>query len=73
MSIIALDIGGTKIASAIFDYNGNMTHYNRNLIKGRTGHEVAKIATKLINKLIVINHDADNASIQNLIIIVEKY
>lgn len=54
MSIIALDIGGTKIASAIFDYNGNMTHYNRNLIKGRTGHEVAKIATKLLNKLIVI-------------------
>ena len=39
MATIALDIGGTKIASAIFLPDGSMLFNRKRLLKGRTGHE----------------------------------
>lgn len=59
MSIIAVDIGGTKIACAIFDSSRKMSHYNKNLLKGRTDHDVAKLIIKLVNKLIAIAERKD--------------
>ena len=43
MATIALDIGGTKIASAIFFPDGSMMFNRKRLLKGRTGHEVGKL------------------------------
>ena len=45
MATIALDIGGTKIASAIFFPDGSMMFNRKRLLKGRTGHEVGKSAS----------------------------
>ena len=42
MATIALDIGGTKIASAIFFPDGSMMFNRKRLLKGRTGHEVGR-------------------------------
>ena len=46
MATIALDIGGTKIASAIFLPDGSMLFNRKRLLKGRTGHEVGKLAAE---------------------------
>ena len=53
MATIALDIGGTKIASAIFLSDGSMM-FNRNVFKGRTGHEVGKLAADILAKLLTV-------------------
>ena len=50
MATIALDIGGTKIASAIFFPDGSMMFNRKRLLKGRTGHEVGKLAADILAK-----------------------
>ena len=50
MATIALDIGGTKIASAIFFPDGSMMFNRKRLLKGRTGHEVGKLAADKIGR-----------------------
>ena len=54
MATIALDIGGTKIASAIFLPDGSMLFNRKRLLKGRTGHEVGKLAAEILAKLLTI-------------------
>ena len=39
MAVIALDLGGTKIASAIIDRDGNVKYLHKNLLAGRGGAE----------------------------------
>ena len=53
MATIALDIGGTKIASAIFLPDGQMLFNRRRLLKGRTGHDVGRLAAEILSKLLV--------------------
>lgn len=52
MAVITLDIGGTKIASAIFLSDGEMMCIRRRLLQGRTGHEVGKLAMEVLAKLL---------------------
>ena len=52
MATIALDIGGTKIASAIYLPDGSMLYNRKQLLKGRTGHEVGKLAAEILEKLL---------------------
>lgn len=52
MATIALDIGGTKIASAIFLPDGSMLFYRKRLLQGRTGHDVGKLAAEILDKLL---------------------
>ena len=54
MATIALDIGGTKIASAIFFPDGSMMFNRKRLLKGRTGHEVGKLASDLLANLLTV-------------------
>ena len=54
MAIITLDIGGTKIASAIFFSNGEIMCNRKRLLQGRTGHEVGKLAMEVLDKLLEI-------------------
>ena len=54
MATIALDIGGTKIASAIFFPDGSMMFNRKRLLKGRTGHEVGKLAADILAKLLTV-------------------
>ena len=54
MATIALDIGGTKIASAIFLPDGSMLFNRKRLLKGRTGHEVGKLAAEILAKPLTI-------------------
>ena len=54
MATIALDIGGTKIASAIFLSDGSMMFNRKRLLKGRTGHEVGKLAADILAKLLTV-------------------
>ena len=54
MATIALDIGGTKIASAIFEADGSMLFNRKRLLKGRKGHEVGKLAAEILSKLLTV-------------------
>lgn len=54
MATITLDIGGTKIASAIFLPDGSMMFNRKRLLKGRTGHEVGKLAADILAKLLTV-------------------
>ena len=58
MATIALDIGGTKIASAIFLPDGSMLFNRKRLLKGRTGHEVGKLAAEILAKLLTVAREA---------------
>lgn len=56
MAVIAIDVGGTKIASAIFKDDGQMISKHNNLLNGRTGHEVGDlIVESLLNQIKVAN------------------
>ncbi len=50
MAVIALDLGGTKIASAIIDSDGNIRYKHKNLLSGRRGHDVGKLIIENINR-----------------------
>ena len=54
MATIALDIGGTKIASAIFFPDGSMMFNRKRLLKGRTGHQVGQPAADILAKLLTV-------------------
>ncbi|MBQ8225164.1 MAG: ROK family protein [Bacteroides sp.] len=56
MAAIALDIGGTKIASAIFLPNGEMLYYRKRLLQGRTGSEVGRLAADILAELLSKAH-----------------
>lgn len=54
MAVIALDLGGTKIAGAIISADGDVMFSHKNLLKGRKGDEVGALIvenlTRLLNK-----------------------
>ena len=52
MSTIALDIGGTKIAGALFDADGRMLHHCKRLLEQRTGGEVGDLAVEVIGEVL---------------------
>jgi len=52
MSIIALDIGGTKIAGALFQHDGQMLHHTKRLLEQRTGREVGDLAVAVIREVL---------------------
>lgn len=54
MAIITLDIGGTKIASAIFFSDGTMQYNRKRLLQGRTGHAVGKLAMEVLARLLEV-------------------
>ncbi|MDR0658092.1 MAG: ROK family protein [Mediterranea sp.] len=54
MATIALDIGGTKIASAIFFPDGKMLFYRRRLLKERSGNDAGNLATEILGKLLAL-------------------
>ena len=50
MAIIALDLGGTKVASAIVDETGTIRFTHKNLLSGRQGTEVGKLVLENIDR-----------------------
>ncbi len=52
MAAIALDIGGTKIAGAIFLPDGTLVVENRELIGERVGNEVGELAAGILMQLL---------------------
>lgn len=52
MFTIALDIGGTKIAGALFKADGQMLHSTKRLLDGRTGKEVGDLAVEVIQDIL---------------------
>lgn len=50
MAVIALDLGGTKVASAIVDETGAIRFTHKNLLAGRQGTEVGKLVLENIDR-----------------------
>ena len=48
MAIIGIDLGGTKIAAALFADSGEMIKKIVNLLNGATGDEVGKLIIEII-------------------------
>lgn len=51
MSVIALDLGGTKLAAAVFEETGNISHKRTYTLSGREGREVGELITGAIRML----------------------
>jgi glucokinase len=43
MTVIGMDLGGTKLATAVFDDAGNVRHHERVVLDGRRGADVAAL------------------------------
>lgn len=52
MSVIALDIGGTKIAGAFFEPDGSMSRYCKRLLEHRSGDRVGDLAVEVIREVL---------------------
>jgi glucokinase len=52
MNVIGLDLGGTKLAAAIFDLSGKIIHKELAALEKRQGTEVGILITQQIQKLI---------------------
>ena len=52
MPCITLDIGGTKIAGALFESNGNMLLHTKRFIEHRTGDQVGDLAIEVIHQIL---------------------
>lgn len=50
MAVIALDLGGTKIASAIIEENGTLRCNHKNLLGKRKGHEVGQLIVENLKR-----------------------
>jgi len=57
MHTIGIDLGGTKIASALFDEIGKIEKKQTAPISGRTGKEVGELINQMINQLIHFAND----------------
>lgn len=51
--IVSIDIGGTKISGALFTVNGEISHYRKVLLEGRTGKDVGQLIIGLLDDLIL--------------------
>jgi glucokinase len=52
MLSIGIDLGGTKIAGAVFDKEGNILCRTAHLLEDRQGHEVGQLVTQTIDELL---------------------
>jgi len=52
MTIIAVDLGGTKLAAAVFDAKGSPQHKTAAPLEGRAGHEVGDLIRQQCAKLL---------------------
>lgn len=52
MSVIAIDVGATKISAAIFSYDGEMSSFRKRLLNKRKGIEVGVLITTILNDLL---------------------
>lgn len=53
MAILAIDLGGTKIAAAIFSQQGSLLWHQSFLLNGKKGGEVAKFIQTIITDLLM--------------------
>lgn len=51
MSVIAIDLGGTKIAGAVFTESGSVVKQSSYTLSGKTGKDVGQLILKLIHSL----------------------
>ena len=51
MAVIAVDLGATKIASALFDQTGAPSHKQTSLLEKRQGDDVGRLITKSVHAL----------------------
>ena len=51
MAVIGVDLGGTKVAAAIFDKAGKMISKETKLLGGATGKAVGKLVVDVIKSL----------------------
>jgi len=54
MAVIGLDLGGTKLAAAIFDENGKILGKKLSPLEKRKGKEVGELIKNLVNELFQI-------------------
>ena len=54
MAVIAVDLGGTKIASALFDQAGTAAHRQTTLLEKREGDDVGRLIAQTVHGLRVI-------------------
>ena len=54
MSVIAIDIGGTKIAGALFESDGRMLHHTKRLLEQRSGDEVGDLALEVVREILSV-------------------
>ena len=52
MSVIGIDLGGTKISGAVFDSEGNQQHRIHRKLEGRKGPEVGELVIQTIQELL---------------------
>lgn len=63
MSVIALDLGGTKLSAGVFDENGNISHRQTYALSGRQGAEVGNLIKEVINNILQgTTHERINVS-----------
>jgi glucokinase len=55
MSVLGIDLGGTKLAAALFDREGAILHREVKSIDKRTGSEAGKLITDLIGDLVAVS------------------
>lgn len=54
MSVIGIDLGGTKINGAVFSSEGNLLHHTFCMLEGRKGAEVGQLVTRIIGELLQV-------------------
>lgn len=57
MAVIGIDLGGTKVAAAIFHADGKMLLKETKLLDGATGEKVADLIVEVVNSLIEQKND----------------
>jgi glucokinase len=62
MPVAGIDLGGTKLAVAVFSDNGDMLHRESVPLAGRTGSDVGSLIAHLITDL-VENHGCESAGV----------
>ena len=61
MSVVAIDLGGTKISSAFVNANGDILGRRHALLGGRTGRDVAKLLIEQYEAIVRASGDAPDA------------
>ena len=62
MAILALDLGGTKLAAAVFSSAGHLVFRDVISLDGRTGHEVGELIQEQVT-VQTQNHDIDSIGV----------